>query len=101
MATWAVVYLIHVCTPHQHVPKLIIRGVPDNATIDWETVERAGYSFGEFGIPRANYYITRVDPARSPSDLVGAIRRILQNPDAYDVPIVEYQELVKQAKAEL
>lgn len=101
MATWAVVHLIHVRAPHQHIPRLIIRGVPEDKSVDWDLVESAGYSFGEFGIPRANHYITCVSPTESPSDLVGAVRRILRDPDSYDVPVVDYEELLRIATSPL
>lgn len=73
MATWCVYHLIHVRTPHQHIPKLVVTDVPEGASVDEDTVQRAGYLFSEFGIPFANHVIERVDQD-SPSDLVGRIR---------------------------
>ena len=74
MATWCVYHLIHVRTPHQHIPQLVITDVPEDAEITRDLLERAGYQFGEFGIPWANHVITRVDAQESPADLVARIR---------------------------
>lgn len=56
---WAVVHLIHVRTPHRHIPKLFIEDVPEE--VDAKEVRsaltRAGYNFGEFGMPWANHYL--------------------------------------------
>ena len=73
MATWCVYHLIHVRTPHQHLPKLIVTDVPEGETVDQAIAERAGYMFGEFGISFANHVVERIGPD-SPSDLVGRIR---------------------------
>jgi len=92
MATWAVVHLIHVRTPHQHIPRLIITGVPEEEEVTRDLLEQAGFQFGEFGTPWANHYITRVEPGKSPSDLVGRAR------DPY-VPRIAWTDLLARANA--
>lgn len=94
MATWCVYHLIHVSTPHQHIPKLVIREVPDGETVTQDVVERAGYLFQEFDIPWANHVLERVDPIVSPSDLVGLIRQ-------GEGRAVTWAELREKAEAEL
>lgn len=94
MATWAVYHLIHVQTPHLHIPQIVIEKVPDDVEIDTDLLERAGYQFGEFGIPWANHVIEEVKPQESPSDLVARIR---QDPQGYDS--LAYDELVRMANA--
>jgi hypothetical protein len=83
--TYAVVFLIHVRTPHEHVAKLFVRNVPENADLK-EALTEAGYSFGEFGIPWANHYITLLSKAES--SVKGAYRR-------GDADVVEFAELKK------
>ena len=55
----AVVHLIHVQTPHRHVAKLFIKGVPKGTSAGElkALLTENGYEFGEFGIPWANHYI--------------------------------------------
>jgi hypothetical protein len=89
--TWAVYHLIHVRVPHQHIPKLLITEVPDGEEVTRELLERAGYIFGEFGIPWANHYITELD-SNAPSDLIGRAR----DPQ---VPRIAWADLVAQASA--
>ncbi len=57
---WAVVHLIHVRTPHRHIAKLFIDNVPDDVTAKQlrSALTRAGWQYGEFGIPWANHYIS-------------------------------------------
>lgn len=74
MATWCVYHFIHVRTPYQYIPKLVIRDVPDDVNLTADLLERAGYQFGEFGIPWANHALERVSAKDSPSDLVARIR---------------------------
>jgi len=74
MATWCVYHLIHVRTPHQYIPQLVITDVPEDAEVTKDLLERAGYQFGEFNIPWANHGIMRVDAQESPADLVARIR---------------------------
>jgi hypothetical protein len=59
MATFAVYHLIHVRTPHQHIPKLVITDVPEGAQVTQDLVERAGYTFGKFNVPWANHVLER------------------------------------------
>jgi hypothetical protein len=75
MATFAVYHLIHVRTPHQHIPKLVITEVPEGETVTQDLVERAGYMFGEFNVPWANHVLEQVDVKESPADLVSRIRQ--------------------------
>ena len=75
MATFAVYHLIHVRTPHQHIPKLVITDVPEGEEPTEELLERAGYQFGEFNIPWANHALDKVDAKESPADLVARIRQ--------------------------
>ena len=75
MTTYAVYHLIHVNTPHKHIPKLVVTDVPDDAELSEELLERAGYQFGEFNIPWANHVLEQVDVKTSPSDLVARIRQ--------------------------
>ena len=90
--TWCVYHLIHVQTPHQHLPKLVITDVPDGETVTQDLVERAGYQFGEFGIPFANHVLEQVDVANSPSDLIARIR-------AGECDRIPYAKLVELAEA--
>jgi len=75
MTTWCVYHLIHVRTPHQHLPKLVIREVPEGEDVTEDLLERAGYLFQEFDIPWANHVLTEVDAKDSPADLVAHIRQ--------------------------
>jgi len=74
MSTWCVYHLIHVRTPHQHLPRLLVTDVPEGAEVTEELLERAGYLFSEFNVTWANHVLTEVDPQGSPSDLVARIR---------------------------
>jgi len=74
MKTWVVYHLIHVRTPHQYLPQLVISGVPDDKKITREMLERAGYQFGEFGIPWANHCIECISQT-TPSDLIYRLRQ--------------------------
>ena len=75
MSTWCVYHLIHVRTPHQYIPKLLITDVPEDEEVTTELLERAGYQFEEFNIPWANHVLAQVDARESPSDLVARIRK--------------------------
>lgn len=57
---WAVVHLIHVRTPHQHIAKLFIKNVPEDVSAKQlrSALTRAGWQFGEFGMPWANHYLS-------------------------------------------
>jgi hypothetical protein len=91
MATWVVYHLIHVRTPRQHIPKLLITQVPEDQEVTRDLLERAGIFFEEFGELWANHYIEKLGPD-SPSDLVGRAR----NPA---VPRITWAELVERANA--
>jgi len=82
---WAVVHLIHVHTPHRHIPKLFIEDVPAEKNADdvKDWCEEMGYLFGEFGIPWATHYIEPL--ADCPPSVRGAHRR-------GDVETVAYTE---------
>ena len=94
MSTWCVYHLIHVKTPHQHLPRLLITDVPDGAEVTQDLAERAGYLFSEFDIPWANHVLEQVDAQDSPSDLVARIR------DG-DFECITYADLVARAEAPL
>jgi|YNPBryantNP2012_1023418.scaffolds.fasta_scaffold83531_1 hypothetical protein len=74
MATWCVYHLIHVRTPWQYIPRLVITDVPDDTEVTTDLLERAGYQYEEFGVPWANHGVERLDPKSSPSDLVARVR---------------------------
>ena len=81
MSTFVVYHMIHVRTPYQYHPKLVITDVPDEAlTADapdeiQELVTRAGYEFSEFNITWANHAVHLMDVQSSPSDLVMRVRK--------------------------
>jgi hypothetical protein len=95
---WAVVHHIHVRTPHQHIPRMFIEQVPENVSAGGlkDLLERAGYYFGEFGIPWANHYLARHDKWNS--QVVGAYNRSRRNPDDYEVTILTYDKLLQMAQ---
>jgi len=72
---WAVVFFVHVHTPHRHFLTGIVENVPKNADKEdvKEAVERAGYQPGEFGILWANHYVIPLKDANS--QVVGAYRQ--------------------------
>ena len=94
MNTWCVYHLIHVRTPYQHIPKLVITVVPEGEEVTKELLERAGYRFGEFNIAWANHILEEVDVKESPSDLVARIRE-------GGVPRIAFDDLVAKARAPL
>ena len=94
MVTFAVYHLIHVRTPHQYIPKLVITDVPDGDEPTEELLERAGYQFGEFNISWANHALEKVDAKGSPSDLVARIRQ-------GDGERIAWRNLVARAEAPL
>lgn len=75
MATFVVYHLIHVRTPYQHIPRLVITDVPKDEEPTKELLERAGYQYGELNIPWANHVLAEVNAKNSPSDLVAKIRQ--------------------------
>lgn len=94
MTTYCVYHLIHVHTPHQHLPRLIVAEVPEGAEVTEELLERAGYQFGEFNVAWANHVLEEVDAETAPSDLVARIR---QGEGEY----VTYADLVERAEEPL
>lgn len=91
MATWCVYHLIHVTTPFRYLPKLVVTDVPAGVGLDTDLLERAGYQFGEFGIPWANHGLTRVD-RKSPPDLIARLRQ-------GEGERITYHELAARAEA--
>ena len=75
MSTWCVYHLIHVRTPYQHLPKLLVTDVPEGENVTQDLRERAGYQFGESNIAWANHILEEVNAQESPSDLVARIRQ--------------------------
>ena len=74
MKSYVVYHLIHVQTPYQHNPKLVITGVPDEVDLTEEDIDRGGYQFGEFGSAWANYRLTQIKSKEDmPSDLVAKL----------------------------
>lgn len=94
MATWCVYHLIHVRTPHLYLPKLVISAVPEDVRLNIDLLERAGFQFGEFGVPWANHFLERIDLKNSPSDLIARIRN-------GEGEHITYDELVARAEAPL
>jgi hypothetical protein len=88
MATWCVAHVIHVTTPFEYRPRLVIKDVPNDVEITWEDIELAGYYYGEFGVPRGNHWLTRIT-RKSPWGLRRAVRR------AHDVTIT-YDDLLRR-----
>lgn len=91
---WCVYHFLHAHTPHQHIPVLVVTDVPDGESVTVGLLERAGFQFGDFGVPWANYHIVQVDPKTSPADLVGRIRR-------GEGRRISYKELVERASRPL
>jgi hypothetical protein len=62
MNAYAVVHLIHVGAPHQHIAKLFVTDVPDGVTKAdvRDRLTEAGRGPGEFGIPWANHYVEKL-----------------------------------------
>ena len=94
MAIWCVYHLIHVRTPYQYIPKLVITDVPEGEAVTEDLLERAGYMFGEFNVSWANHVITLVDVRESPADLVARIRQ-------GEVERIAWPSLVARATAPL
>jgi hypothetical protein len=95
---WAVVHHIHVRTPHLHIPRMFIENVPENvgAGALQELLERAGFYFGEFGIPWANHYLVRHDKWNN--QVIGTYNRIRRNPDDCEVTTLTYDKLLQLAQ---
>lgn len=75
-STAAVVYKIHIHTPHQHIAKLFVTNVPEEASKAElkEMIISYGYIFEEFGIPWANHYIQK-DIKHAEAEVIGAYKR--------------------------
>lgn len=83
---WAVVYLIHVQTPYRHIPVLFIEDVPEDVEEGElrSLLTKAGYQFGEFGIPWANHYLTPEEKWKD--EVAGAYER-------GDVKTISYDDI--------
>jgi hypothetical protein len=90
---WAVVHLIHVKVPHEHIAKLFIVDVPKSVTAGEikSALTRAGYWFGEFGIRWANHYLA--EQSKWVDEVVGAYK-------LGEVERVTWDELVKRGTIE-
>jgi len=89
MATWAVIHHIHVSTPHQHIPQLFIENVPEDVEEGElrSLITKAGYQFGEFGIPWANHYLAPQDKWKD--EVVGVYK-------TGDVKTISYNDIATQ-----
>ena len=75
MKNYVVYHLIHVQTPYQYNPKLVITEVPSEVDLTEEDVSRGGYQFEEFGTAWANHVLTEIkrDKSEMPGDLVAKL----------------------------
>jgi hypothetical protein len=89
MSTWAVVYVIHVHTPYRHIPQLFIENVPEEIEGGElrSLLTKAGYQFGEFGIPWANHYLAPQDKWKD--EVVGVYK-------SGDVKTISYNDIAPQ-----
>ena len=89
---WPIYHVIHVSTPYRYYAKLFITDVPEHVDGSevWDTVESAGYWFGEFGIRRANHAIA--SSSQWPAD----VRRDWKEKSAEVVTWNELTEMVKE-----
>lgn len=89
MSTWAVVYVIHVHTPYRHIPQLFIEDVPEEIEGGElrSLLTKAGYQFGEFGIPWANHYLAPQDKWKD--EVVGVYK-------SGDVKTISYNDIAPQ-----
>ncbi len=80
MKNYVVYHLIHVNTPHQHNPKLVVTGVPNDVDLTTEDVDRGGYQFGEFNRAWCNYYLEEIEEKGKnlASDLVAKLHEDCQ-----------------------
>lgn len=95
MATWAVVHLIHVRTPHRHIARLFVEDVPEDASESdvRAALTRAGRAPSEFRVPWANHYLARLENAAD--EVVGAYETG-RTTDGL-VPVVSWSELLELA----
>ena len=90
MKSYVVYHLIHVQTPHQHNPELVITDVPDGVELTEDDVTRFGYLFGEVGSAWCNYVLQEIiDKDKMPADLVAQLYS-----DSYKT--VSYNELINK-----
>jgi len=89
MSTWAVVYVIHVHTPYRHIPQLFIENVPEEIEGGElrSLLTKAGYQFGEFGIPWANHYLAKEEDWKD--EVVGVYK-------SGDVKTISYNDIAPQ-----
>jgi hypothetical protein len=86
-----VYHLIHVTTPFRHIPKLVIK----DYFASKEEINRAGYWFGEFGIPWANHYVLHFkSKAEIPTDAIPAIMAGMDGEG--DVEILTKEEFLEK-----
>lgn len=89
MTTWAVIHHMHVQTPHRYIPQLFIEDVPEGVEEGElrSLLTKAGYQFGEFGIPWANHYLAKEEDWKD--EVVGAYKR-------GDVKTISYNDIATQ-----
>ena len=90
---WAVIHYVHVRTPAQHIARLVVEDVPEDA--DEQAVRRAlvraGRQPSEFGIPWANHYVA--PEPDWPDEVVGAYR-------SGEVPVISWDRLTAEEREE-
>ena len=93
MKSYVVYHLIHVNTPHQHNPKLVVKDVPDDVNLTTEDVDRGGYQFGEFGSAWCNYYLEEIKKKGKnlASDLVAKLH------EDWQYETISYDDLTNRA----
>jgi len=90
MKSYVIYHVIHIHTPHQYHPKLVITDVPDEVDLSEEDVNRGGYEFGEFGMAWANHSLRQIaDKKDLPAELVAKLHG-----DGYRT--VSYDDLVNK-----
>jgi hypothetical protein len=89
MSTWAVVYVIHVHTSYKHIPQLFIEDVPEEIEEGElrSLLTKAGYQFGEFGIPWASHYLAKEEDWKD--EVVGVYK-------SGDVKTISYNDIAPQ-----
>lgn len=89
--TGAVVHLIHVTTPHQHIAKLFITGIPEDLTSRelQSILDEAGYYYSEFGQKWTNHYVVA---GLKDSDI--SVRKAFRDGKADD--FISYKELLER-----
>ncbi len=89
--TGAVVHLIHVTTPHQHIVHLFITEIPEDLTSTelQSMLDKAGYHYSEFGQKWANHYVVA---GLNDSDI--SVRKAFK--DGRADTIISYKELLEK-----